>query len=424
MNELEKQLEIEKKRLDAVKSPKELEGRLRMALEQTPTRKRKRIPKWFVAAAAVLCLSIVSYHYNAFAYYGKKLLGYDEMLIGTLAQLNEEESGQSIDEKVMLTSGTELFLDGIMTDENQLILYYTLKNSNGIAEDILFKRITGAFTDAIPVSGVSSIDEGGTEIKGMQTFEAVSPFEKKLTLEFGVQEEGEKVRDREVSFPYNPNAAMQTELKKSINQKVHVDKGVIRFDSITATPSRTTIKGKLKVDNFDRFPAALEGVKLVADGVPIEWMGGGNKTDLNGRSFEIYFDALPKKTSKLELIVDTFVGYTDVKKTIPLVGLDGQSVLIQGKELVVRKVDRTSEGIEVTIATDQDVMLEGVTVQSKGDSYPLRTTLRQDLLEWKDDKVYKERVLLFETNEVPETLYIEGMHYEKKYGETIQVIGK
>ena len=103
-----------------------------MALEQTPTRKKNRMPKWFAVAAALLCLSIVSYHYNAFAYYGKKLLGYDEILSGTLAQLNEEGSGQSIDQKVMLANGTELFLDGIMTDENQLILYYTLTNSKGL----------------------------------------------------------------------------------------------------------------------------------------------------------------------------------------------------------------------------------------------------------------------------------------------------
>ena len=217
---------------------------------------------------------------------------------------------------------------------------------------------------------------------------------------------------------------MQTQLKKSIKQKVHVDQGVIRFDSITATPSRTTIKGKLKVDNFDRYPAALGGVKLVADGVSIDMTGGGNRSALNGRTFEIYYDALPAKVSSLELIVDTFVGYTDVNESIPLIGLDGQPALIQGKELIIREVEKTSEGIEVTIATDQDVMLEGVAIWSKGISYPLTTTLRQDYLEEKNGKVYKERVLLFEADLLPETLTIEGMHFEKKYGESIQIIGK
>ncbi len=424
MNELEKQLEFEKKRLEAVKSPKELEDRLRMALEQTPTRKKNRMSKWFVAVATLLCLSIVSYHYNAFAYYGKKLLGYDEILYGTLAQLNEEGNGQSVDRKVMLSTGTTFFLDGIMTDENQLILYYTLTNSEGITEEILFTRMTGMLTDSIPASGTYSVNEKGTELKGMQTFDAVSPFAKKLTLAFTVQEASGEMQEESVTFPYDPTAAMQTELKQSIKQKVRVDKGVIRFDSITATPSRTTIKGKLKVDNFDRFPAALDGVKLVADGVPIDRMGGSVSSAVNGRIFEIYYDALPKKVRHLELIVDTFVGYTDVNESIPLIDLEAQPVFIQGKELVIRKVERTAEGIEVTIATEQDVMLEGVAVQSKGTSSPLKTTLRQDYLEGEDGKIYKERILLFETNELPETLSIEGMHFEKKYEETIQILEK
>lgn len=423
MNELEKQLEMEKERVGAIKSPVELEDRLRRALEQTPSRKKNRMPKWIVAVAALLCLSIVSYHYNAFAYYGKKLLGYDEMMSNTLAQLNEEESGQSVDRKVMLAKGTELFLDGIMTDENQLILYYTLTNSKGIVEEVQFSKITGTLTNAFPEMGTYSLNEERTELKGVQTFEAVSPFAKKLSLEFWVQEPSGNVQEHKVSFPYEPNAAMQTQLKKSIKQKVHVDQGVIRFDSITATPSRTTIKGKLKVDNFDRLPSALDGVKLVADGVPIRMVGGGNTSALNGRTFEIYYDALPEKVSRLELIIDTFVGYTAVKESIPLIGLDGQPVWIQGKELIIRKVERTSEGVEVTIATEPDVMLEGVAIWSKRDSFPLITTLGQDYHEGDDGKVYKERSLLFNAEELPDTLTIEGMHIEKEYGESIQIVG-
>jgi len=77
MNEVEKRLETEKKRSATIKSPDELESRLQLALEQVPTREKIKMPKWFAVVAALLCLSIVSYHYNAFAYYGNKLLGYE-----------------------------------------------------------------------------------------------------------------------------------------------------------------------------------------------------------------------------------------------------------------------------------------------------------------------------------------------------------
>src|SRR5690606_18205762 len=132
--------------------------------------------------------------------------------------------------KVMLSTGTTFFLDGIMTDENQFILYYTMKNSEGITEEILFTRMTGMLTDSIPASGTYSVNEKGTELKGMQSFDAVSPFAKKLTLAFTVQEASGNMQEETVTFPYDPTAAMQTELKQSIKQKVRVDKGVIRFD--------------------------------------------------------------------------------------------------------------------------------------------------------------------------------------------------
>lgn len=132
MDEMEKYLEKESERLKNNKAPEELNERLRVALEQTPQRRKTKIPKWIAVAAAIMILSFVSYNYNAFAYYGKKLLGYDELMTETLAQLNEKGSGQSIEKKVILSDGTELYLDGLLTDENQSILYYTVKNPKGV----------------------------------------------------------------------------------------------------------------------------------------------------------------------------------------------------------------------------------------------------------------------------------------------------
>lgn len=420
MNELEKYLEKESERLKNNKAPEELNERLRVALEQTPQRRKTKAPKWIAVAAAIMILSFVSYNYNAFAYYGKKLLGYDELMTETLAQLNEEGSGQSIEKRVILSDGTELYLDGLLTDENQSILYYTVKNPKGVVEESYFDMIRGPWTKAFATYGTTSENEDGTEIKGIQAFEAVSPFAKELTLEYRYNEGTEQ---EEITFPYNPKLAMQTELKQSIRKKVHVDQGTIRFDSITATPSRTTIKAKVNVDNFDRVQLGGGGVQLLANGKPIELTGSSSKSAILGSDIEIYYDQLPTEIDTLEIVVDKFVGYQSLNEAIELSGDDDQSEEIHGKELIIRKIEKTTEGIQVTIATEQDVLLEGVSIQSKGKSTPLLTTLRADLLDGKNGETYNERVLLFNTDELPDTLSIEGMHYAKSYGEHIQLIG-
>ncbi|MDW0110909.1 DUF4179 domain-containing protein [Sporosarcina aquimarina] len=421
MNELEKQLEVEKERLERSKAPEELGERLRQALEQTPSRRKNKMPKWVAGVAALLFLFIVSYNYNALAYYGNKLLGYDELMTETLAQLNEQGSGQPIEKKITLLDGTELYLDGLLTDENQSILYYTVKNPNGISEESYFDSLHGLWTKAHATNGTYSVNEAGTEIKGIQAFEAVNPFTKELTLEYRNNENAEQGK---ITFPYNPKQAMQTELKQPIRKKVHVDQGNIRFDSITATPSRTTIKGKVNVDNFDRIQLGGSGIHLLANGKPVDMTGSSSKSAIFGSSIELYYDRLPTDIEALEVVVDKFVGYESLNESILLSGENEQTETIHGQELIISKIEKTTEGIQLKIATEQNILLDGVSIKSKGKSIPLHTTLRADLVDYGNEEPYNERVLLFKSDELPDTLMIEGMHYAKSYGKHIQIISK
>lgn len=419
LTELEKRLAEEKKRMGDVKAPDELEGRLRMALEQVPKRKKRTAPKWVAIVAALLFLSAVSYNYNAFAYYGKKLLGFDDIMTGTLSELNDAGMGQAIDRTVMLQDGSQLQLEGMYSDKSQFVLYYTFINPEGVNLDppYSFWNITGVLTKSFAVSGTWSLNDEETQLTGMQTFDAVSPFAKKLTLhvleEVG---EGQAMKEHEVSFPFNPNEAMETGWKQSIKKNVRVDQGTIRFDAITAAPSRTTITGKLKVNNFDRYPGALDGVKLMADGKTIDPQGAGVSSSWRGKTFDLHFDALPEGFTELELVVESFVGYTDVDATVPLKDLIDEPVRMNEKELFVRKVEKTEKGIQVTIATEDDVLLEGVSIQAGDHFIPLLTTLRQDFI-----NDYKERILLFESDEMPDSLHVKGMHYKKSYGDSIKI---
>ena len=67
MKRVEERLIDEKKRLDAVTVPEDLEARLRNALNNTPKRTKRRAPIWIIAAVALLFMSIAGYNYNAFA---------------------------------------------------------------------------------------------------------------------------------------------------------------------------------------------------------------------------------------------------------------------------------------------------------------------------------------------------------------------
>lgn len=175
--------------------------------------------------------------------------------------------------------GTTFTINGIMNDANQFVMFYTLTNPTGLDDSSdLFRhsRITGFFTNSNVSSGVSILNEEHTEIKGTMTFEAVSPFSKKLTLHFWQQIQDGRMVEGNITFPYNPNKALATKIVQPIKKKIKVDKGTITFASITATPTSTVINGSLSVENFDRVNLALDGIELLANGAPIELIGSGS----------------------------------------------------------------------------------------------------------------------------------------------------
>lgn len=428
MNHVEKRLAEEKMRIDSVTAPKELETRLRDALNKTDSqRTKRRIPSvWKAAAVALFFLVVFGYHYNAFAYYGKKLLGFDELIGGSqLQELNEQGMGQIVDKKTNLSDGTELTINGIMTDANQLIMYYTLTNPEGIEDNgiDLFRpsKFTGFLTNSNLESGTSLQNEEQTEVKGTMSFQPVSPFAKKLNLHYWDRTENNQLIEHTISFPYDPNQAMQTEVRKSLRKTVKVDKGTLNFQSITATPTMTMIEGSLNVDNFDRLPSALSGIELIANGTPVELIGSGHGSSLGGRKFDLRYGALPKPLTSLELVMKEFVGYQQLDQRLPLSSAGNEPFSLDGKKLWVKKAAVTSQGVEITIATDDDILLDGVSIETQNETTALKTTVNQIETKLDDGGILKERTLLFDTSVMPEYLHIKGIHYMKAYNKVIEI---
>ena len=425
MKQVEERLIDEKKRLDAVTVPEDLEARLRKALYNTPKRNKRRAPIWVIAAVALLFMSFAGYNYDAFAYYGKKIFGFDEVMTDTLKELNNDGMGQIIEKQTKLDDGTDFIINGILTDANQLILYYTLSNPNGIDEptEMFFRpsKVTGFLTNSFASFGTSLMNDKRTELKGTMSFEPVSPFAKKLTLHYDQQFENSQMIEQSISFSYHPNEALQTEMKQSLKKKFTVDKGTITFNSITATPTSTVIEGTLNVENFDRVESALHGIELMANERPVQIIGSGSKSSLKGREFELSYDALPKQLDSLQLVIKEFIGYEKLEENIALATIKNEPIPIESKELWVKDVSTTVQGVEITIATEDDVMLDHVSIKTHNEVIPLKTTVNQTNTELEDGRILKERTLLFDTTEEPEYLLIQGMHYMKQYNHTLEI---
>ncbi|KRE30259.1 DUF4179 domain-containing protein [Paenibacillus sp. Soil522] len=302
MSNIEDRLLEEKVRLSELSAPEELEARLRKALNTVDPRSKAKWNvkrNWRIAAAVLAVMLFASDHYHALAYYGKTLLGFDEVVNGTLSELNEQGKGQTLNEQALLPDGTKLTINGIMSDENQFILYYTLNNPNGLRNyDIFYPlEIKGFQTDSQFQSGGSGPIEGRTETKGFITFEPVSPLAKELTLTFRGERPGND-QIREITFPYRPDEAMLTKIKQSVN--ITINNQPITIGTITATPTMTLIEGTLQVENEQLKQAVRNGIDLIANGDSVPLFSDA-WTPRTG-AFSLQYDVLPENLQSLQLI--------------------------------------------------------------------------------------------------------------------------
>lgn len=426
VDNLEKRLAEEKELNDSIQAPDELEMRLRSALHNAPKKTKRFALSWKIVAVTLFFIILMGSQYNAFAFYGKKLLGFDELINGTLKELNEKGMGQMVGKKTKLEDGTELRINGLISDSNQLVVYYTLSNPKGIddtlSDNFRLSRISGFLTNSNAEGGTSLMNDDHTEIKGTLSFEPVSPFSKKLNLHFWQHLQNDQMTEGSIAIPYNPNKAMAAEFKQSLKKTSKVDKGTITFHSITASPTMTMIKGTLNVENFDRVDTSFGGIELMANGKPVEIMGSSNSSSIKGRKFDIRYNALPKQLNSLELVIKEFVGYQRLEEKISLSSINNGPISLDGKELWIKNVSTTSQGVEITIATDDDVMLDGVSLKTQKEVIPLKTTVNQTYTKQEDGKEVKERTLQFDSTARPEYLLIEGMHYMKVYNKKMEIL--
>lgn len=308
MSNIKGRLLEEKLHLSELFAPEELEVRLRSALNAAvPRRKAIRNVKsgWRMAAAILAVMLVAGNQYHALAYYGKTLLGFDRVVNGNLGELIKQGKGQTLDEQVQLADGTILTVDGIMADENQFILYYTLSNPND--GSFLPTRLKGFQTDSQIQTNSWGPSEERTETKGFMTFEPVSPLAKKITLSYWEElPESDQRREGQITFPYHPDEAMPTKIKQFVNETLTVESQTITIGTVTATPTMTLIEGTLQNQQLDQDfldEVVLNGIDLIANGDSIPLSRGDVHRTQDGMAFSLRYDSLPDNLHSVQLIL-------------------------------------------------------------------------------------------------------------------------
>lgn len=429
MNKVEKMLSQKKVEMKQLQPPKEMESRIRQALEQQHLKYRDT--KWKLKLAViVLSILIIGYNFDTLAHYGKKLMGYDQVMNGTLKELNDLGKGQIIGESYTFENGVVITLDGVMLDDNQLLVFYTVNDERGIDSIISLGNsisIKGIFEHQFEASqGI--INDEKTEVKYVAEFETPYMFEKKLDFTYGFSEEG-KWQKGTISFNLDRSKAMGHSLKKKLDLEINRDNNTFHFDSIVVSPISTVVKGSIQ-DSFELLKDHLQGertrpndlrIKLLANGDEVRWQGSGIGTDMKGIQFEFTFDTLPKDLNNLQIELTSFTADHDVNEQIALVkGKQETSFGILGQKIEVFDVYESEEDTYVTINTEVNTVLTEVYLVMDDESVELLETIEGDNSKI-EDGIFHKRTLHFPGTGDELVFDIRRMTYTTEYNEVFDI---
>lgn len=418
--------------IDEIEIPEELEGRLRGALDRVQPKKKSKYKPILKIASLIIAITLVGYNIDTLAFYGRKLMGFDQVMTGTLKELNELGKGQVIDKSYTFKNGASVTLDGVMLDDNQLLMFYTIKNPEGNVDKGNIQPAT--YIDGIVGrhymgTGQGTINVSKTELKGKYEFENPYFFEKSFKWSVTLAE-GNNREVGEINFTLDKSKAMGHTLKKTLNESIKIDQGEITFKSISASPTVTYIEGsmqnildlaKSKVKG-EFFRASSINIKIIANGeeVPLQSMGIG--TNLNGIRFDAKFDALPKDLESLQIKVVSLQTDNKVDEEIKLSKDDTNKKLeVLGQGIEINKVYESEGKTYVKITSEQDVVLSKVYLTVDGKNIQLKNTTPYTYDKKMDGTILCTRDLCFEGTGKELTLEVKGIRYTKDYNEIIDV---
>ena len=359
MKDMERELLKVKEEFEMMKAPDEMEQILRKALKHNKTGRKLPV---FVASAFIVLL-LITYSYDAIAYYSRKLTGYDNVIHSSLQKLYVNGKGQEIGKTCTFSDKTSVTIDGIMFDEKELVVFYTVHNpiekidyhSAGISLSGL--NPMGYY----PATGSGHMIDDHTIVKIMYYkpplfYERWMKFKVKSTIDG-------RVEKKEIGFTLNRNLAMKKIIKKDLAVSVEIGDYNIRFDEITASAMSTVIEGSiippethdngLDIRDLVReskiprlvFDLIVDGTEVAGQRGTQEW--GGSMDNI---IFSVKKEALPETFSSIRIDnirLETMPELLDISVEI---SEQTQNLNIV-EDLIVREVRADENATFVTVAS-------------------------------------------------------------------------
>lgn len=428
--DIESMLRSKKSELDGIEVPGELESRLRGALNKRPVRSGTRID-WRVLVAGLILALLVGYNFDAVAYYGKKLVGYDQVMNGTLRQLNELGKGQIINKSCTMPSGVMVTLDGIMLDANQLIVFCSLRNPHGSLEgiDLQSSFLKGSFGRYSMNNGEGNLNNSKNEIRWTFKYDAPLFLERKLKYDFSVINAGRQEAGS-ISFRLNRDKAMGRTLKKSLNKTVGAGSDRMTIESVVASPTTTVINGSLQniaelgMNQIlgERMRPRDFDIQLIANGKTMTAMSEGMSTDMHGIRFRSEFDALPSKLEKLQIRIVSFGADHDVKQRVNLdKAKEDVPIRVLNQDVTINRIFESNGDLYITITSEESVILTRIYAMMDDRKVSLLETIDEKLDKKQDGTIYRTRTLHFKGTGEKLALDIQRMAYTTNCNKTINV---
>lgn len=383
-------------------------------------------------AAACIIFILAGYNFDTMAFYGKRILGYENVMSGNLEDLNDMGRGQVIGKTYTFENGISITLDGIMIDESQLILFFTTKSPRGNVEEVMLgpameiKGMEGRYTQR---SAQGIINKNGTQMKAIQSFEPPRFFEKTMHWKFQLWENG-VCEDGEITFKIDRQKAMGHTLKTSIGESVDIESSSINFESILAAPTRTIVKGSIDsiteividhIKNERVMPNGLD-VDIIANGNNVNQQGSSMSTEIKGIHFQERYDALPENLESLELRVKGFSFDCQVNESIEISDETiGRKAMAGGRDIWINDIYESAGSTFVNITTGEDMALSRVYLMADGNRLDLKKTNEYETKEGEDGRVLKSRTLEFEGTGGSYNMEIKRMSISKECSYTIEI---
>lgn len=431
LDNLERLLSEEKERFEKIEMPNDIEDRLRLELEKTPVKKKRRFH--LKAVAILIMVMLLGYNIDTLAYYGKKLLGYDTVMNATLQQLNELGKGQLIGKSHIFSDGVSVTLDGVMLDDNNLIMFYTLEDPNRNVEDVNSRidvKITG-FKGPMGYGGQGETDsEGKIQRWVYSTDRAPKFYENNIGLEIDYTPEGKGIEKGEIEFELDRNEAVGKSLTIPINKKVELKENSIIIDTMVASPTVTIVNGQIQNllelgwDKIigERFMTQDIDMSLYADGIELPIQGSSISTDMSGMNYDIRFGALPPKVKSLELKLTSFLSTHEVYEIISIETGGEKTAEILGQELIINDVYEQNGNTYVNITTEEYTTLTKVSLNIDGVENKLNKTIIGDMdkvVIGGEAKVYYTRTLEFSGVGRELKLHVERFSFNEAYDKVL-----